>query len=114
MLFSTILLALVTTVTAKDGRTFAVLRFYGNGPLMNGRVDPVVSPGRLSSHVHTVMGASGFGFNSTGVSLRNSTCTNSLLKQDLSAYWFPRLYFQDPVDGYFEPVEMDYVNVYYL
>lgn len=114
MLFTATLAALVGAAAAKDGRTFAVLRHHGNGPLMTGRVDPVVNPGVVSSHVHTVMGASNFGMNATGASLRDSSCTTALIKGDLSAYWYPQLYFQDPQDGHFEPVELFYMNIYYF
>lgn len=111
----TILAALVRlAAAAADQRTYAVLHHYGTGPLMIGRVDPIVSPGTVSSHVHTVMGGSNFGMNATGEILRQSNCTTALVKGDLSAYWFPRLYFQDPEDGQFEPVEMFYMNVYYF
>ncbi|KAJ9158468.1 WSC-domain-containing protein [Coniochaeta hoffmannii] len=114
MLFTAALAALVGAAAAKDGRTFAVLRFHGDGPLTTGRVDPVVQPGQISSHVHTVMGASNFGMNSTGDDLRQSSCTTALIKGDLSAYWYPQLYFQDPKDGHFEPVELFYMNIYYF
>ena len=115
MLTTTILASLVGTAAAVgDQRTFAVLHHYGNGPLMNGRVDPIVSPGTVSTHVHTVMGANNFGETVTGEDLRKSNCTTALVKGDLSSYWFPRLYFQDPQDSHFEPVEMFYMNVYYL
>ncbi|KAH6849794.1 hypothetical protein B0I37DRAFT_97008 [Chaetomium sp. MPI-CAGE-AT-0009] len=115
MLFTTVLAALVATVAAaKDKRTFAVLRHYGQGPLTTCRADPIVSPGRTSTHVHTVMGASNFGLNVTGESLRESKCTTALPKADLSAYWFPTLYFKDPATGLLEPVKMFYMNVYYF
>lgn len=114
MLFTATLAALIGVAAAKDGRTFAVLHHYGDGPLMVGRVDPVVSPGQISSHVHTVMGASNFGMSSTGAELVESNCTTALIKGDKSAYWYPALYFQDPKDGHFEPVEMFYMNVYYF
>lgn len=114
MLFTTTLAALVAGVAAKDSRTFAVLRHYGKGPLMEGRVDPIVNPNTVSGHVHTVMGGSNFGINSTGADLFKSSCTTALIKGDKSAYWFPKLYFQDPKDGHFEPVEMFYMNVYYF
>ncbi|OIW33738.1 WSC-domain-containing protein [Coniochaeta ligniaria NRRL 30616] len=114
MLFTATLAALIGAAAAKDGRTFAVLRHHGDGPLMTGRVDPVVNPGVVSSHVHTVMGASNFGMNATGASLKTSSCTTALIKGDLSAYWFPQLYFQDPKDGHFEPVELFYMNIYYF
>jgi hypothetical protein len=60
------------------------------------------------------MGASNFGMSSTGSELVQSSCTTALIKGDLSAYWFPQLYFQDPKDGHFEPVEMFYMNIYYF
>ncbi|KAK4039684.1 hypothetical protein C8A01DRAFT_46869 [Parachaetomium inaequale] len=114
MLFTTVLAALVATVAAKDKRTFAVLRHHGNGPLTTCRADPIVSPGGPSAHVHTVMGASNFGLNATGESLRGSKCTTAMAKADLSAYWFPTLYFKDPSTGLLEQVKMFYMNVYYF
>lgn len=115
MQLATVLASLIGAAAAiGDKRTFAVLRHHGDGPLMTGRVDPIINPGTVGSHVHTVMGASNFGMNSTGADLRKSRCTTALIKGDLSAYWFPRLYFEDPKDGHFEPVEMFYMNVYYL
>ncbi|KAK4123484.1 WSC-domain-containing protein [Parathielavia appendiculata] len=115
MLFTTVLATLVATVAAaKDKRTFAVLRHYGKGPLTTCRADPIVSPGSPSSHVHTIMGASNFGLNATGESLRQSSCTTAKVKGDLSAYWFPTLYFQDPETGLLEQVKMFYMNVYYF
>jgi hypothetical protein len=81
---------------------------------MEGRVDPIISPGNVSGHVHTVMGASNFGMDVTGDKLRQSSCTNSLIKQDLSNYWFPKLYFQDPKSGKFEDVPLYYFNAYYF
>ncbi|KAL2201204.1 hypothetical protein P885DRAFT_26067 [Corynascus similis CBS 632.67] len=115
MLFTTVLVTLVATAAAaKDKRTFAVLHHYGNGPLTTCRADPIVSPGGPSTHVHTVMGASNFGFNVTGQSLRESKCTTALPRADMSAYWFPTLYFQDPATNLLEPVDMFYMNVYYF
>ncbi|KAG7152894.1 hypothetical protein HYQ46_003832 [Verticillium longisporum] len=93
---------------------FAVLRHTWNIPLVEGRVDPIVSPGGPSAHVHTVMGASNFGFSSNGHHLISSQCTTAMVKGDLSAYWFPKLYFQDPHTDSFEPVDMYYMNVYYF
>ncbi|KAK4106431.1 WSC-domain-containing protein [Parathielavia hyrcaniae] len=115
MLSTTVLAALVAAVAAaKDSRTFAVLRHYGRGPLTTCRADPIVSPGSASAHVHTIMGASNFGLNATGESLRQSSCTTAKVKGDLSAYWFPTLYFQDPETGLLEQVNMFYMNVYYF
>ncbi|KAM7205083.1 protein of unknown function (DUF1996) domain containing protein [Rhypophila sp. PSN 637] len=115
MLFATFLATLIATAAAaKDKRTFAVLRHYGKGPLTTCRADPIVSPGTASSHLHTVMGASGFGLNSTGQDLANSKCTTAKPKADKSAYWFPTLFFKDPKDGHLEQVNFFYMNVYYF
>jgi hypothetical protein len=111
---SLVLAPAVVLAGGKTGGTYAVLHFIGGGPLMEGRVDPIISPGNVSAHVHTVMGASNFGMEVTGQQLRESSCTNSLIKQDLSSYWFPKLYFQDPNNGSFEPVILSYANVYYF
>ena len=117
MHFSTPLLAAfavtASAYSAKD-RTFAVNHFYGKGPLMMGRVDPIVSPGGPSGHVHAIQGGNAFGITMTDTQALGSTCTSSLVKNDKSNYWTPSLYFQDPETGMFEDVEMFYMNVYYL
>lgn len=110
---SAALAALAGAAAAKDERTFAVLRFT-NKQLVQGRMDPIVSPGVTSSHVHTVMGASNFGKSSTGETIVDSQCTNALVKGDMSNYWFPSVYFHDEEADTFEPVEVFYVNAYYL
>lgn len=98
---------------AHDRRTFALLQF--NGPeIVRGRIDPIVFPGRVSEHVHGVMGGSAFAADATGESMARSTCTNAKAADDKSAYWFPWLYFHDPITRRFEPVDIGYVNVYYL
>ncbi|KAF8863956.1 WSC-domain-containing protein [Acephala macrosclerotiorum] len=96
-------------------RTFAVNHFYGKGPLMMGRVDPIVSPGGPSGHVHAIQGGNAFGVTMTDTqALDQSTCTSSLIKNDKSNYWTPSLWFQDPVTKELEPVDMFYMNVYYF
>ncbi|KAF8709766.1 hypothetical protein AX14_013471, partial [Amanita brunnescens Koide BX004] len=57
------------------------------------RLDPIVSPGKVSNHVHSVLGGSNFGSLSTAV-LRQSQCTSIPIPQDKSNYWYPHLYFQ--------------------
>jgi hypothetical protein len=102
-----------TAAAAKDKRTFAVLRFT-NKQLTVGRVDPIVTPGKTSTHVHHVLGGSNFGISSTGKDLMQSKCSTAMIKGDNSNYWFPSLYFKDPKTGKFEAVEMFYSNAYYL
>ncbi|KKA28083.1 hypothetical protein TD95_003606 [Thielaviopsis punctulata] len=102
-----------SAAAVKTGRTFAVMRFNGDA-IFNGRIDPIVSPGGVSSHVHTVMGSSGFGPSATGESIVAANCTNAKLKGDHSNYWYPRLYFRDPKNGTLEAVPMFYTNAYYF
>ncbi|KAF5347837.1 hypothetical protein D9758_013820 [Tetrapyrgos nigripes] len=74
-------------------------------PLVQERIDPIISPGKIpSQHVHTVHGASNFAANSTFDTLRASKCTSCQVSQDLSNYWFPKLYFRDPKTKMFEAV----------
>lgn len=70
------------------------------------RLDPVVSPGKVSSHVHSgslrrpivsglrsisflVLGGSNFRFNTSTEALRQSECTSIPIPEDKSNYWFP-------------------------
>ncbi|KAK7398263.1 hypothetical protein QQX98_012353 [Neonectria punicea] len=105
--------ALAGTAMAKEEGTFAVLRFTGK-ELTKGRMDPIIAPGEVFSHVHSVMGGSGFGSSATGKDMLNSKCSNALIKGDNSAYWFPSLYFHDPETGDFESVELYYFSAYYF
>ncbi|KAH7170467.1 hypothetical protein EDB81DRAFT_876498 [Dactylonectria macrodidyma] len=104
---------LAGTALAKDTGTFSVLHFKGK-ELTKGRMDPIISPGQTFSHVHSVMGGSGFSITATGEDLQNSNCSNALVKGDNSAYWFPSLYFHDPETGDFESVDLYYFNAYYF
>ena len=116
MHFSTALLATFAATTSAYSateRTFAVNHFYGNGPLVEGRMDPIVSPGNASGHVHTVQGGNAFALTMTQDQALGSTCTSALIKNDLSNYWTPKLYFAAD-NGTFIAVELFYMNVYYL
>ncbi|KAK8933100.1 WSC domain-containing protein 1 [Metarhizium anisopliae] len=102
-----------TGFSAKNERTFAVLRFT-NKQLTKGRMDPIVSPGQVSTHVHSIFGGSNFGLGSTGKDLMDSKCTTAMIKGDNSNYWVPSLYFKDPKTGKLEDVELFYANAYYF
>lgn len=108
--------ALASTAAAYSAtkRSFAVNHFYGDGPLVSGRMDPIISPGGPSGHVHTIQGGNAFAVTMTDQQALASTCTSSLVKNDKSNYWTPSLYFKDPTTGQLEAVELFYMNVYYL
>ncbi|TGJ79661.1 hypothetical protein E0Z10_g9104 [Xylaria hypoxylon] len=106
--------SLATLASAKDSRTFAVLRFNGDGFLTEGPVDPVVNPGTQAGHYHGIMGGNKFGATVEGNQLMSSTCTTAKIKNDKSNYWVPSLFFQDPKNGTFQKVPLFYMNVYYF
>lgn len=116
MLFTATLLAALTASVsaATSGRTFAVNHFYGKGPLVEGRMDPIVNPGVAAAHAHTIQGGNKFALTMSDTTLLDSTCTSSLIKNDKSVYWTPKMYFQDPTNGSFIEVPMFYMNVYYF
>ena len=101
----------------------AFFRHLCFGELGNGRVDPIMSPGKASQHLHISFGASSksivqnpgrqrnpvancpadFGFDATTADLMASNCTSCSILQDHSVYWAPRMYFQHS-NGTFEMV----------
>ncbi|KAF8658416.1 hypothetical protein AX16_001967 [Volvariella volvacea WC 439] len=60
-----------------------------NNVLTTQRVDPIVQPGVVSTHVHSVLGGSNFGLNLSTQSLRDSECTSVPIVEDNSNYWYP-------------------------
>ncbi|KAJ7892209.1 hypothetical protein B0H13DRAFT_2038662 [Mycena leptocephala] len=104
--------ALVTLTLLKS--VHAWFRVACTTPLVQERLDPVINPTTFpSNHVHTVHGAKNFNYNSTFNTLRASSCTSCEVSQDLSNYWFPKLYFQDPKTKLFEAVPNGGLLVYY-
>ena len=50
--------------------------------LVQERLDPIVSPGQVSNHVHNIVGASNFGPEVTYDSLQSSNCTSVNIQVD--------------------------------
>lgn len=86
------------------GQAHAFWRMGCRGTTATGRIDPIVMPGQVSAHTHTVHGAGNVNFNSTAEELLQADCTSCQIRQDKSAYWKPALYFQH-ASGEFEMVE---------
>ncbi|KAJ3481965.1 hypothetical protein NLI96_g7305 [Meripilus lineatus] len=87
--------------------------FGGTRPVVNTRLDPIVNPGTVSSHVHTVAGASGFSPNYDYNALVNSKCSTISVPQDKSNYWTPLLYHYDKNNNSFTAMPNSF-NIYYL
>lgn len=85
------------------------------------RADPIVNPGAVAGHLHTISGGNGFGFTMDFDQARASQCSSCTIKQDFSNYWTPQLFYH-AADGTFTPVpvvgdgndEHGGMTVYYL
>lgn len=86
-------LALVA-LAALSTPTAAFFRLPCGAPIVVQRADPIVNPGALSGHVHTIMGGNGFGFEMDYKSTQKSTCSSCIVTQDMSNYWVPTLYYK--------------------
>ncbi|ODQ56240.1 WSC-domain-containing protein [Saitoella complicata NRRL Y-17804] len=92
----------------------AFFRLICNAPLVVERADPIVSPGKISGHVHTIHGGSNFGLTTSYEELRASDCTSCMVQEDMSNYWTPSLYWQNE-DGTFQDVpQVGGMTAYYL
>ncbi|KWU42437.1 hypothetical protein RHOSPDRAFT_9332, partial [Rhodotorula sp. JG-1b] len=86
-----------------------------SGPLVVQRAatDPLTNPGGISGHVHTIAGGSDFNLEMDFDDARSSRCTSCQVKQDLSNYWTPALYFAH-ANGSFTLVDGGNFLIYYL
>ncbi|KAF2639233.1 hypothetical protein P280DRAFT_56511 [Massarina eburnea CBS 473.64] len=104
---------LAATVSAFDcnGPYFS---FYNRvGPAMSiQRLDPAVSPGQESSHLHSFDGGNGLALDTTFAGLQSSTCTSARIKPDNSLYWRPTLFWNGNNTGFYRVPEK-YLKVYY-
>jgi len=65
------------------GQTAAVEAFFRMscpGRIVRERLDPIVNPGSISSHVHTISGGSGFSANMTYADARAAKCSSCQIK----------------------------------
>lgn len=88
-------------------------RMECNGMAGLARIDPLVSPGEISKHVHALFGSRSkfnrqnfrpwirhlilpqdLGLDSDAADLRGANCTSCAVTQDKSGYWQPVLYFE--------------------
>ncbi|KAJ6260802.1 hypothetical protein Dda_5032 [Drechslerella dactyloides] len=105
---------LTEAASKKSSRTFATVQFGGGKELTRCRLDPIVNPGGVSNHQHSVFGGNAFSADMPGDAATKATCTTANVKNDHSNYWVPSLYFKSPDDGTLYPVELFYPKVYYF
>ncbi|CAL1698952.1 unnamed protein product [Somion occarium] len=87
--------------------------FGGTQELVVTRLDPVVNPGTVGSHVHSITGGSGFGETYDYDSLVQSQCTKIVVPQDKSNYWTPKLYHFNKQNASLTAMPNSF-NIYYL
>ncbi|ERS95148.1 WSC domain-containing protein [Sporothrix schenckii 1099-18] len=92
-------------VAAAITPALAFWRMECRGVAGNARIDPLISPGGPSSHLHAIMGSGGFGESATYADITASDCTSCLVTEDKSSYWHPALYFLDTTTHQYELVE---------
>ncbi|KAF9522947.1 hypothetical protein CPB83DRAFT_863686 [Crepidotus variabilis] len=71
---------------------------FGCSQLVTERFDPLVTPGKVSPHVHQVVGGNAFNLTMDPANDLQalSTCTTCRFKEDKSNYWTATLYFKHP------------------
>jgi hypothetical protein len=94
----------VLALAATPARAFWIL---DHGQLTLDRLDPIISPGAVSSHVHVAVGARAFGPIATNVSAQAAGCTTSPVQADKSMYWVPQLYHQNLNNGVRSSLRID-------
>ncbi|KAF2495129.1 WSC domain-containing protein [Lophium mytilinum] len=108
LLKSHILLPLISTLLTPASSTFVVQCF---SRLFDERADPIVNPGAPAGHVHAIVGGNGFNFSMDYDKARASTCSTCYIKEDLSNYWTPKMYYHAK-NGSFIPVPINGDNQY--
>ncbi|KAL2869421.1 DUF1996 domain-containing protein [Aspergillus lucknowensis] len=98
-----------TNITITDKFSFTCL------PLTTQLSDPIVSPGRPSTHTHVVTGGTGFQQSMSLETARSANETTCEVAMDRSNYWIPALYHANATrDGGFEMIGYEWSAVYYL
>ncbi|KAL9128606.1 MAG: hypothetical protein Q9217_002740 [Psora testacea] len=91
-MFSFLILS-ITALALYVSNVQAFWRLECEGSTGLARIDPLMSPGSIADHVHSIKGGSAFSPTSKADNLLNSNCTSCGVSQDLSAYWAPAMYF---------------------
>lgn len=101
-------------IAVLTARANAFWRLPCSTPVVVERADPIVEPGAVSAHSHTVMGSNAFNFTMTYDDTQHASCSTCKVKQDMSSYWVPTLYYHAE-NGTFIPVEQSGgALIYYL
>jgi len=83
-------------------------------PLGDARIDPVISPGCLSDHVHTFYGASIISASTTYEDLRAAQGNSGNVEENPSLYWHPTVYQVEPSTGVRTKAPIWFASAYYV
>ena len=80
------------------------------------RFDPIVAPGKVSSHVHRFYGSSLADEvrRNASEAITLGKCSTTPVQDDHSQYWVPQLYWHSPDNGSFTMVPIRYHAAYYF
>jgi len=94
--------------------TSAFWRLPCTAPIVTERADPIISPGAVSGHVHSIMGGNGFGFEMDYANTQQSTCSSCIVTKDFSNYWVPTLYYKNQNGSFTSVSQSGGATIYYL
>jgi hypothetical protein len=77
------------------------------------RLDPIISPNGVASHMHSIIGGSAFGAAYNQPDLMKSKCTSFPISVDKSNYWHPKPYWINNNGTSFTPLPI-WNRVYYI
>lgn len=83
-MFSLISLAAVLGTLATQTQGYFIL---SHKILETTRFDPVITPGQVSPHLHTIAGGSSFSSDVEYATMQTSACTTAPVSVDKSNYW---------------------------
>ncbi len=103
-----------TLSLALFGLTQAFWKVPCPAPVLRERADPIINPGKVSGHLHTIMGGNGFGFSMDFQQARASSCSSCSVKEDKSNYWVPSLFYQAENGSFISVDQVGGALIYYL
>ena len=105
-----LLATLAVPAVAQNGYYFVL----GSGmPVSIQRVDPLLAPGKVAGHVHSVVGGNAFGPTMDFDTTQTATCSTIKVKADKSNYWMPALYFHAKNGSFIRVPEKPEHRIYY-
>jgi hypothetical protein len=72
--------SMICMALALAGYSDAFFRMSCPGRIVRDRIDPIVNPGKIAGHVHTISGGSGFKADMSFADARASKCSSCTIK----------------------------------